>query len=185
MSRRLFSIILLSLVVLALILFRASRQRLKIFCDESLKSKVLNVLQEQSMKYEFTERSRADLVVDESEIVYKGNIYKLFWEEALSEKIEELLRFCFDGAQIQRLSKGFLSERYRIIFQGVEHTIEVRVAGENLLQAVIKSILTRQDSFFENGFFVARMEVILDGEKRIFFYEPGTDQVFFEDAGGR
>lgn len=179
-----FSIILFSLIVLALILFRTSRQRLKIFCDESLKPQVLNALQEQGMKYEFDERTRADLVVDKSEIVYKGNVYKLSWEEALSERIEELLRFCFDGAQIERLSKGFLSERYRIVFQGVEHTIEVRAAGENLLQDVIKSILTKQDSFFENGFFVVRMEVVLDGEKRLFFYEPRTDQVFFEDAGG-
>lgn len=179
-----FSIILFSLIVLALILFRTSRQRLKIFCDESLKPQVLNVLQEQGVKYEFSERARADLVANKNEIVYRGNVYKLSWEEALSEKIEELLRFCFDGAQIERLSKGFLSERYRIVFQGAERTIEVRVTGENLLQNVLKSILTKQDSFFENGFLVARMEVVLDGEKRLFFYEPRTGQVFFEDAGG-
>ncbi|WP_461766070.1 hypothetical protein [Pseudothermotoga sp.] len=184
MKRSIFSIVLLTFLVLSLVLFRTSKQRLKVFCDDSLKPQVVSALQEQGIRYEFDEQAKADLVVKKTEIVYKKNIYKLIWKENLSKRIEEFLRSYFDGARIERLSKGFLNERYKVNLEGTVYIVDVKAVGEKILQDMIKSILTNPGDFFENGFAVARMEAVLNGEKRIFFYDPKTDQFFIEDAGG-
>jgi len=180
---KLLLIVFLTFLALAIVIFRTSRQRLKLYCEDDLKSIVVNVLREQGMKYEFSEREKAVLSVERSKIIYKGVEYNLAWEKRLNERIEEILSVYFKGARIEALSSGFLSERYRVMVQGSVRIVEVRVAGKDALSDVIESILSERGDYFENGFILAPIEAIMEG-KRIFFYDPRTEQVFFEDAGG-
>ncbi|MDK2923898.1 MAG: hypothetical protein PWQ90_1339 [Pseudothermotoga sp.] len=183
MRSRVLLIVFLTFLALAIIVFRTSRQRLKLYCEEDLRDVVVNILREERMKYEFSEREKAVLIVEKSKITYKGMVYNLTWEERLSKRIEEILSVYFKGARIEALSSGFLSRRYRVIFQDSIRVVEVKIAGRDILSDVIKSILHERADYFENGFILAPIEAIMEG-KRIFFYDPRTEQVLFEDAGG-
>ncbi|WP_448535894.1 hypothetical protein [Pseudothermotoga sp.] len=183
MKQRVLLIVLLTFLVFAIVIFRTSRQRLKLYCEEDIKDIVVNVLREQGVKYEFSEPEKAVLSVEGSKIIYRGVEYNLTWEKRLNERIEELLSIYFSGARIEALSSGFLSKHYKLIVQDSVQIIEVRVAGKDVLSGVIKSILSERGDHFENGFILAPIEATMEG-KRIFFYDPRTEQVFFEDAGG-
>ncbi|WP_448522907.1 hypothetical protein [Pseudothermotoga sp.] len=183
MKQRVLLIVLLTFLVLAIVIFRTSRQRLNLYCEEDLKDVVVNVLRERGVKYEFSEPEKAVLSVEKAKITYKGTVYNLAWEERLSERIEELLSIYFRGAHVENLSSGLLSERYSVMVQGSVRTVEVRIAGKDVLSDVIKSILSGRGDYFENGFILAPIEATWEG-KRIFFYDPRTEQVLFEDAGG-
>jgi hypothetical protein len=182
-KQRVLLIVLLTFLVLAIAIFRTSRQKLKLYCEEDIKDIVVNVLREQGVRYEFSEPEKAVLSVEKAKITYKGIVYNLTWRERLSERIEELLSIYFRGARIEILSSAFLSERYRVILQDSTGIVEVKIASRGILGDVIKSILDERAEYFENGFILAPIEATWEGT-RIFFYDPRTEQVLFEDAGG-
>ncbi|WP_041076780.1 hypothetical protein [Thermotoga caldifontis] len=183
MRGKVFLIVILTFLTIALVIFRTSTQRLKLFCEEPLKSVVVKILEERRVAYEFSEPREADLVVRMNQVVYKGMVYHLEWEERINKRIEELILLHFPGASIKSSSAGFLSKSYEVAFQDSTHKIELRVAGDDALAGMIESILSQRNDYFENGFLLAPIEATFDGQK-IFTYDPRAEQVFFEKTGG-
>lgn len=183
MRGKVFLIIILTFVTIALVILRISTRKLKLFCEEPLKGVVVKILEERRIPYEFSEPQEADLVVRVNRIVYKGTVYHLEWEERINRRIEELILLYFPGVSIKSSSAGFLSKSYEAVFQDSTHRIELRIAGDDTLAVMIESILSHRNDCFENGFLLAPIEVVLDGQK-IFTYDPRTEQVFFEKTGG-
>ncbi|KAF2957638.1 hypothetical protein AS159_08230 [Thermotoga sp. Ku-13t] len=180
---KVFLIVALTFLAIALVIFRTSEQKLKLFCEEPLKGVVVKILEERRISYAFSEPQEADLVVRVNRIVYKGMVYHLEWEERINRRIEELILFYFPGTSIKSSSAGFLSKSYEVAFQDSTHKIELRITGDDVLAGMIESILSQRNNYFENGFLLAPIEVVFD-EQKIFTYDPRTEQVFFEKTGG-
>lgn len=183
MRGKVFLIVVLTFLTIALVIFRTSTKKLKLFCEEPLKGVVVKILEERRVAYAFSEPQEADLVVRVNRIVYKGMVYHLEWEERINRRIEELILFYFPRASIKSSSAGFLSKSYEVVFQDSIHKIELRIASDDALADMIESILSQRNDYFENGFLLAPIEATFDGQK-IFTYDPRAEQVFFEKREG-
>lgn len=176
-------IVLVTFLAVGIVVFRTSKRTLRVSCEESLKEIVVKVLDEQGVKYEFSDPEGAALIIEKRKITYRNVVYNLVWSKKLNKRIEELLSNYFEGATVEALPFDFLSRRYKLIVGSSVLIVDVRAMGKDILPTVIKSILNERGDYFENGFLFVPIEALLNG-KRIFFYDPRVDQVFFEDAGG-